>query len=406
MLNLNLADSTTDLYQLVQNANDEDVLRWLKSSEKNLLKSELYVAERMARIGGKRKTYNTHGFEVYLDENIERLTEMLYYQEYKPSRGIAYIINNPVKREIFAAPYVDRVVHHWSVDTINPWWDRRMNAGASSCRVGKGTSYGIELLDKHIRQASHSFKEPVYVIKLDISGYFMHIDRSILLERVMWGLDRQFEGNYGKRYRTIKHVLEQIIMDDPIEGVKMRGSYEDWRDLPADKSLFAAPEGQGLVIGNVSSQVLSNIYLDPLDRFVTMELGYKYYGRYVDDFYIVVTEAQLPQAKRDIKTINNFLHGLSLWLNKKKTRTIPFWHGVPFLGMVNKSGIIMPDKRLSKNYKRAVYDYIAGVENEESVMSYIGMMKNYNSWKVIFKAFSKNEGLLNGLMGRVDYLVF
>ena len=402
MLNLKLENSTSDLYDLTENFADDDVLRWLKSSEKNLLKAELYVAERMARIGGKRKTYNTHAFELYLDENIDRLTDALYFQEYQPSRGITYVINNPVKREIFAAPYVDRVVHHYLVDTINPWWDRRLNAGASSCRVGKGTSYGIALLDKHIRRASHNFKEPVYIIKLDISGYFMHINRDILLERVLWGLNRQFEGNYGKRYKTVKYTLGQIIMDNPIDGVKMRGSYDDWRDLPADKSLFMAPKGCGLVIGNVTSQVFSNIYLDPLDRFVTMDLGYKHYGRYVDDFYLVVTSSELAQAKRDIRVIDNFLHGLGLWLNKKKTRVIPFWQGVPFLGMVNKGGIIMPDKRIVKNYKKAVYDYIAGVENEDSVMSYIGMMKNYSSWKVISHAFFRNEGLLNGLMGRVE----
>ncbi len=402
MLNLDLENANSDLYGILRNADDFETLKWLRASDKNLLKAELYVAERIARLGGKRRTYNTHAVELYLDENLDKLTEQIYNYEYKPSRGVAHIIWKPVMREIFAAPYIDRIVHHLMVDTINPWWDRRLNAGASSCRVGKGTSYGIALLDRHIRQASGNFAVPVYVVKLDISGYFMHINREKLLERVLWGLKRQFRDNYGKRYKMMRYLAEAIIMDDPVKGAKIRGSYEDWRNLPLDKSLFAAAPGCGLVIGNVTSQVFSNIYLDVLDRFVTFELGYKYYGRYVDDFYLVVTESELAQAKRDIRVIDGFLHGLGLSLNLKKTKVIASWQGVPFLGMVNKNGVLMPDKRLSSNYRRAAYSYIAGVQDEASISSYIGMMKNYNSWKVILKAFTQNKSLLNGLMGRVE----
>lgn len=405
-LNTNLDGTTDDLYGLLSNKDtDEQTLEWLRANDRNMLKAELYVAERVARIGGKRKTYNTHAVELNLDENLDRLVEQIYTYDYKPSRGTAHIITNPVMREIFAAPYIDRVTHHWIVDTINPWWDRRFCPGASSCRVGKGTAYAIHLLDHHIRQASGNFARPVYVIKMDISGYFMHINREKLLERVLWGLDQQFEGNYNKRYKMMKHVITEVVMDDPVKGAKIRGSYDDWRDLPPDKSLFAVEPGCGLVIGNVTSQEFSNIYLDPLDRFVIFGLGYKYYGRYVDDFYVVVTEEELPQAKRDIKVINEFLHTLGLSLNMKKTRVIPSWQGVPFLGMVVKNGIIMPDKRLTHNFKKATYDYIAGVKDEASIISYLGLMKNYNSWRVIEKAFENNETLLDGLMGRIETIL-
>lgn len=397
MLNLDFDPSSDDLYGFLDEDNDKNygTCQWLMKSPRNMLKAELYMAERMARIGGKRKTYDTHSIEVYLDENLEKLTESLYQKTYAPSRGIVYIILNPVQREICAAPYIDRIVHHYIVDTINPWWDKRLNAGASSCRVGKGTSYAINLLDKHIRQTSRNFARPAYVVKMDISGYFMHIRRDVLFERVLWGLDRQFSGNYGKRYQIVKYAIEQVIMDEPIVGIKIRGSYGDWRGLPADKSLFMAEPSCGIVIGNVTSQVFSNIYLDPLDRFVTMELGYKQYGRYVDDFYIVVTEEQLTQVNRDIGAINNFLKTLGLYLNVKKTKVIPSWQGVPFLGIVNKNGVIMPDKRLYRNYSNAVRAYIAGIKNEESVTSYLGMMKNYDAWKVIQKPFGDEITLLN-----------
>lgn len=379
-------------YCLFKDTTDSLTREWLKDPKK-LLKAELAIAEVAAR-KGKRKTRDTHGVEVYLDENLDRLAEALYNYEWKPGRGAAHIIFRPVQREIFAAPYEDRLVHHWVIDTLNPWLEPRLYHGSSSCRVGKGTSFGIKLLDTHIRRASHNFAIPVYVIKLDISGYFMHIVRSLLLERVLKHLDAQFKGDYGKRYKMMKYTIEQIVMDEPIDGVTIQGSYADWRGLPESKSLFAAEKGRGIVIGNLPSQVFSNVYLDALDRFVTLDLGYKYYGRYVDDFYIVVTEEQLERAKRDIRAIGHFLNGIGLSLNKKKIRVIPAWQGVPFLGMVNRKGAIIPDKRIVRNYTMAVNDYIAGVPNAASVESYIGMLKNYNSWKVI-----------NGVLEKVEYRI-
>lgn len=398
MLNTNLNGTHDDLYGLMKNASDEQVIKWMKGDGKKLLKAELYQAERIARRGGKRKTYNAHLTEANLDENLDRLTEALWTKEYEPSRGTVHGIFLPVPREIFAADYIDRIVHHWIVDTIYPWWDRRFNAGSSSCRVGKGTSYGIGLLDKHIRQASGNFARPVYVIKMDISGYFTHINREKLLKCVLDGLHKQFEGHFDKRYQILKHAITAVIMDDPVEGVKIQGSYEDWRCIPDSKSLFMAPPGVGLVIGNVTSQVFSNIYLDPLDRFIMMTLGWRYYGRYVDDFYIVVTEDEYERAKADIPRINMFLNGLDLEMNFKKTKILKSYQGVPFLGVTNYNGVLVPDKRIRKNYRRAVSKYLDGRGDEASVISYMGMMKNYDSWRVMKDAFSDHEILIEELV--------
>ena len=152
------------------------------------------------------------------------------------------------------------------------------------------------------------------------------------------------------------------------------------------------------MIGNVSSQVFSNIYLDALDRYIRMTLGYRYSGRYVDDFYIIVSDDELPQLKRDIEAIDKFLQGLGLKLNRKKTRFLRPWQGVPFLGIVNKSGVMMPDKRLTRNFRKSARAYIDGVGDEDSVLSYLGMMKNYNSWRVVYKTFLRHEKMLDELL--------
>lgn len=378
-----------DFYGLIRDGSDELVREWLAKDPRNLLFAELYIAEVQARKGGKRKTYDTHAFEANLFENLTRLRDALWNYEYHPSRGTAHVIFRPVQREIFAAPYVDRVAHHFIVSALMEWWEKRLNYESCSCRVGRGTSFGIKRLDHHIRVVSQNFTRPCYVVKMDISGYFMHIKRDILYKRVIWGLDREFDGNKGKRYHILKHAIHEVIFDDPVDGVRIQGSYEDWRGLPEDKSLFCQPPGQGMVIGNLTSQFFSNIYLDVLDRFVTITLGYKHYGRYVDDFYVVVTEEELAQAKADVKAISTFLEGIGMRLNFKKTRVIPSWQGVPFLGMVVRNGAIMPGKRMTHNFTESAIAMVTGNGKIESVVSYLGMLSHYDAGKVSTRIFDR-----------------
>ena len=378
-----------DFYGLLRKVEDDGVREWLKEDPKNMMFLELYLAELQARKGGKRKTHDTHTFEANLFENLSRLRDALWDLDYKPSRGTAHIVFRPVQREIFAAPYVDRVVHHYIVDAIMPWWDKRLCYESGSCRVGKGTSFCIERLRHHTAAVSQGFQKKTYVIKMDISGYFMHIKRDILYKRVMWGLDQQFAGNKGKRYQVLKHAIHEVIFDDPVKGVSIQGSYSDWRGLPEDKSLFCQPPGQGMVIGNLTSQFFSNIYLDVLDRFIMFDLGYKHYGRYVDDFYIVVTEDELEQALLDVKAIGSFMQGYGMAMNPKKTRVIGTWQGVTFLGAVVRDGAVLPGKRLMRNFSRSAYELEKGRGSLESVTSYLGMMCHMDAFKAQAKIFER-----------------
>jgi RNA-directed DNA polymerase len=378
-----------DFYGLVEKSESSIFGEWLSENPRNLLMAELFLAELQARKGGKRKTCDTHSFEVNLFENLRRLRDAMWEYTYKPSRGTAHVIFKPVQREIFAAPYVDRVVHHWIVGALTDWWERRLCYDSYSCRKGRGTSFGIRRLNYRMRKVSDNFTKPCYVIKMDIRGYFMHIRRDLLYQRVMWGLNRQFKSNYNKRYKILKYVIHEVIYDDPIRDVKIQGSYEDWRGLGADKSLFCQPAGRGIVIGNLTSQFFSNIYLDVLDRFIMIDLGWKNYGRYVDDFYIVVSEEELPQTKRDIKVIGTFLEGLGMSLNPNKTKVFLPGQGVPFLGAVCRNGIIMPDKRIVRNFNVAADKMVAGDGSLESITSYLGMMKQFRSDKVVRKIFDR-----------------
>ncbi|MBQ3432692.1 RNA-directed DNA polymerase [Candidatus Saccharibacteria bacterium] len=377
-----------DFFGLIPQASDEDDTEWLQKDPKNLLLAELYLAEKKARRGGKRGTMDTHRFEINLFENLMRLRDALCEGFYYPSRGTVHIIFDPVQREIFAAPYRDRVLHHWVVDTIMEWWEPRLWYDSCSCRKDKGTFFGIKRMKHHILSVSEGMTKPAYVIQLDISGYFMHIDREILYGLVVEGLNKQFPPEKrNKRYTILREAICGIIFDNPIDGVRLQGTYSDWIGLPENKSLMFQPDGRGLVIGNYTSQTFSNIYLNPLDRFITMTLGWKHYGRYVDDFYYVVSEEDLPQAKRDIEAIRKFLNGYGLELNKKKTRITEVHKGVKFLGAVVRGHQIFPGKRIVKNFREAARLVVAGEKDPDVITSYLGMLSHFDAGKVIRKVF-------------------
>ena len=133
-----------DFFEIIRSENDALAREWLMTDEKNLLLAELYIAEEQARKGGKRKTRDTHAFEVNLYENLLRLRDALWSEEYTPLPGTAHVIFDPVQREIFAAPYWDRVTQHWVVNNIDRWWDKRF----------KGKRYKV---------LKHAIKDPIVI---------------------------------------------------------------------------------------------------------------------------------------------------------------------------------------------------------------------------------------------------
>ena len=205
-----------------------------------------------------------------------------------------------------------------------------------SCRKGKGTLFGIERLEHHIRSCSGNHHKECWVLKLDIKGYFMAIDRGVLYGLIMRRLNRLLsEGRLPEGFDidTVLFLLHKVVFLDPTKGCRIKGSLKDWRGLPDSKSLFHAPPGCGLPIGNLTSQLFSNIYLNELDQFCKRELGFRHYGRYVDDFYLV--DDSKERLEGAVPLIDDFLRThLRLSLNASKTRIIPSLCGVPFLGAV------------------------------------------------------------------------
>lgn len=393
---------------------DEEFATFHHTRFEDFLLRELWHAYDCAR-KGKRKTVDEHRFELNDMENLIFLRDSIIQRRYKPSRGVAFIVRDPVIREIVAAPFRDRVIHHFLYNVCADWWDRRFIIDSYSCRVGKGTLFGQQRLSTHIRRATKNHTRPAFVVKLDIQGYFMSLDHRKLYERICWGLDRQFRYNpntvphvpldnkeYYHRngirchasdrdqlYQVVKFLWHQIIHDDPMKNIIIRGPRSDWRELPVSKSLFNQPKGRGIVIGNLTSQLLSNIFLDQLDRYITFDLGYKHYGRYVDDFFIIVPDEQREQLLRDVNAIQKFLEReLNLTLHPKKQYRQPVDKGIPFIGTVVYPRFIVPSRRSRRKAFEAAYKLSTRGEGDiDGFVSRMGTTKHINSRRFFKKLF-------------------
>lgn len=303
------------------------------------LLTDLFFAYYCAR-QNKRSSPSQVRFERDLAENLMDLYRDISEGRYRIGRSMCFVIKDPVLREVFAASFRDRVVHHLIFNWLSPVFERVFICDSYSCRKGKGTGFGVERLMHHVRSCSDNHSRPCFVLKLDIEGYFMSINRNKLYEMISCKLV-----SYAERHpcpfdlNLALRLLSLIIFNDPTKGCYRKGSPSDWDKIPKSKSLFHASEGCGLPIGNLTSQLFSNIYLSVLDDFVKRELKFKHYGRYVDDFYLVSESRDLLLSS--IPRIRSFLfRELGLRLHPRKIHLTTISKGVRFLGMVFKPGRI------------------------------------------------------------------
>ncbi len=351
----------------------------------------------------KRNTLSQLRFEMNLEENLMDLYHEIAERRYRVGRSICFMTNVPVKREIFAADFRDRVVHHLLCNYVGPLFERTFITDSYSCRKGMGTHFGIGRLEHHIRSCSNNYQWKCYLLKLDIQGYFMNINRQILFDIITQKLDRfanrkAYDGKTWSQvidYDLVRYLSHEIVFNDPTENCEVRGTQRQWVGLPPSKSLFHTPDGCGLPIGNLTSQLFSNVYLSKLDDFVKRTLRVKHYGRYVDDFFIVGTDrVKLMQL---VPVIRNFLkEELGLMLHPDKIYLQEVTKGVNFLGanikpyrryLVNKT-----KRRINRQMRSAVYRPSRLMV--ATVNSYLGYMRHLSCQNYIRKLVERNQWLL------------
>jgi len=332
-------------------------------------------------------------FEAAWERNLEVLCDELYTRTYSPKPSACFIITDPKKREVFAADFRDRIVHHLYYNYTHTLFERTFIADSYSCIKGRGTHYGIERLQQHIRQESQGYTVPCFAMKMDIRGYFMHIDRGRLLRICFATLDKMARHKVSRHRNVVwqemididfvKYLTEVIVLLDPTEKCRMIGDGVDWEGLPHDKSLFHSPKNCGLPIGNLTSQLFSNVYLNVLDQYMKRELHCRHYGRYVDDFFVVSTDkvwlySLVPKVREFLKK------RLGLDFHDGKMTVTSVWHGVEFLGAwlkphriyVSRNGMGRIRRKLMRLSKKSHEFWVSPLN------SYCGLLShgsNYNN---------------------------
>ncbi len=345
----------------------------------------------------KRKTINQLQFELNHESNLISLAKEIENWTYEVWKSIAFIVNKPVKREVFAWDFRDRVVHHYVINKINGYFEKSFIYDSYSCRKWKWTLFWVKRIQKFIKSCSNNYKEDCYILKLDIQWFFMSIDKNILWERLMEFIScREFRPAFPT------DLIQKIIYNNPTKNCIIKWDKEDWEGLPKSKSLFFAKENAWLPIWNLTSQVFANFYLDFLDKFIKQKLKIRYYWRYVDDFILIHKDKKyLTFCKEEIEKY--LKEELKLTLHPNKIYLQHFKKGVLFLGSFIKPYRIYTWKRTKTN----IYDKLNILNQEirknnwkidkilkqdfrQTVNSYLWLIKHQNSYK-LRKTFLLNK---------------
>jgi len=349
----------------------------------------------------KRNTHNALAFEKHLEANVFALCEEVFNKTYQPRPSICFVVNKPVKREIFAADFRDRIIHHLIYNYISPIFEHTFINDSYSCRRGKGTHYGIKRIDHFIRSCSRNYSQDCYVLKLDIKGYFMAMNKKLLYNKIKDELlGKLYKADF--EYSIVIYLIEKTLFNDPTQGCKIKGRKADWQGLPPSKSLFHAKPHCGLPIGNLTSQLFGNIYMNAFDHWVKQTLGIKYYGRYVDDFVLIHPNKEY--LKSCIPVIRTYLKKeLKLELHPTKIHFQHYSKGVQYLGAVIKPHRTYIARRTTGNFFASMAQHNTKIREQKpdketlkaflsSMNSYLGIMKHHKTYKLrkamIFKHLS------------------
>jgi len=276
----------------------------------------------------KRNTRNQLAFEIDLEANLFRLQEELRAHTYRPGRSICFVTGGPKPREVFAADFRDRVVHHLLVAQQEPVFERHFIHDSFACRQGKGTLAGSDRLMTFLRQATANGRRPAWALRLDVASFFPSIDKATLYDLLV---ARVRDPEIGWLTRT-------VLFHDPTEDYAFRA-----RDrctpppgtpgypIPARKSLFGKHNARGLPIGNLTSQFWANVYLNKLDQFVKRRLGVRWYVRYVDDLVLLAPSPEPLVGWREAIREELGVH-LQLALRREGQEPFPVARGIEFVG--------------------------------------------------------------------------
>lgn len=311
----------------------------------------------------KRNKTDVLEFEWRLEENIFKLHRELQSKTYKHGPYTDFYITDPKRRHVHKASARDRILHHGIFNVINPIFEETFIPTSFSCRKDFGTHRGVEVVAGMLRSLSENGTRQVYVLKCDIKKFFDSVDHRILFNILK---------------KRIKDPDTLWLLDRIIDSFSSEYS-----------NIF---QNKGLPIGNLTSQLFANIYMNELDQFMKGKLRVEYYARYTDDFVILSRDKRYLEEL--IPKISQFLEQkLELKLHPEKVYIRKLHEGIDFLGYLifldhrlvrakTKRRIFTKLRRRIREYKRGD---IGRVALDQSLNSYLGVLSHANAFKLCEK---------------------
>lgn len=306
--------------------------------------SSLYGAYKKSK-SGKGMNRSSQRFQVAALDGIYQLKLRLETKTYEVTKYNEFVVHEPKERIIKAGSFQDKIIQHSLCDNVLlPLLKTEFIENNYAGQIGKGTLYGLMRLKEQMYLAHRNYGDSCWILKADVSKFFYNIDHDIL-----------------------KDIVSYFVEDCEVNWLC--------------EKFIDSTDGKGIPLGNQVSQVFALLYLSGLDHFVTGELGIKYYGRYMDDFYMIVERREY--AKYCLNAIKEFTSTLCLDLNGK-TQIIPFKNGIKFCGFhtyVTTNGKVIQklkseNKRAAKKkFKKMIYLV------KQNKLSLDKFYESYNSWK-------------------------
>lgn len=306
-----------------------------KYMEKVITYNDIICLENIHRawlefLPGKKHKNDVAEFALNLSKNIYNLHLELKNKTYTHGSYKAFKINDPKPRDIHKATVKDRLLHHAIYQVLYPYFEKKFIFDSYSCRDEKGTHKAVDRLNYFARKI-----RGCWALKCDIKKFFASVDHCILREILQ------------------KHIVDKdilLLLENVIQSFS-----------------------PGLPLGNLTSQLLVNVYMNEFDQYVKHVLKIKYYIRYADDFVLLSDDRNY--LENILVKMKSFLQEkLKLEMHPKKVVIKTFASGIDFLGWIN----FPTHKVLRTSSKKRMFKKI----NEKNKSSYLGMLKHGNTWKL------------------------
>lgn len=294
---------------------------------------------------GKRKRKDVQRFERNLEDNLFDLHQLLKSKTYQHGNYQSFYVQDPKQRHIHKAQVVDRIVHHLLYKYLYEVFDKTFIYDSYSCRLEKGTHKGIKRLEKFVRIVSNNYTKDCWALKLDIRKFFASVDHQVLINLLKKKIEEP----------NISRLLKEVIDSFP----------------------------SGIPLGNLTSQVFANIYMNELDQFIKHKLKIKYYLRYADDFLILLNNDRLVYHTKLVNIINSFLKDhLKLELHPKKIILRKLDWGIDFLGYIVLPHYILPRTKTKRRICKKLTEKLGAEGFNASLQSYLGYLSHAKGFSI------------------------